>query len=367
MNKSNIVGLLNFHYSDNNYGAVLQAAALFRVVKTLGYEVEQIDFIPHFYNDTFLSRLKVKVINFIDTYIKHKKPIDNQCFELFRRKFLKRSNKIYSQEQLKSIGKIYDAVIVGSDQVWRVDYTGRARYVYFLDFVPAKCKKISYAASFGLDEWLFDKDYGVTNSVRNLLTKFDNISVRESSGVVICKEVFKTNAEHVLDPTLLVDREFFNEIIEDCEHQSDEGLSSLVYYKLDPSSIFEEQLKIISKDKFNKVENLFFSDGGTEKYNDVGVWLSKIKNSKLVITDSFHCVCFAIIFEINFICSANRSRGLTRLESLLGILGLKDRICIDESQLADEKYLDEIDYRAVKNKISTLHKDSLEFLKNALK
>ncbi|ABZ76059.1 conserved hypothetical protein [Shewanella halifaxensis HAW-EB4] len=369
MKKNNVnkVGLLNFHYSDNNYGAVLQAAALFRVVKNLGYDVEQIDFIPHTYNETFLSSSKRKIKYLIESLFKNKLSIDDKCFEQFRHEFLKRSVKIFSKEELEGIGHEYDAIIVGSDQVWRADYTGRAKYVYFLDFVPKSCKKVSYAASFGLDDWMLKNDSSATSNISGLLSKFDHVSVRESTGVKVCKDIFNVDAEHVLDPTLLVSKDFFNEIIDGNSNDVAEDLNSLVYYKLDKSPVFEEQLKLISKEKFNKVENLFYDGGVQLKYNEVGVWLSKIKNSKLVITDSFHCVCFSIIFEKNFICSANSSRGLTRLESLLGALGLQDRICIDDSQLSNEKYLLEIDYEAVKNKVSLLRIGSLEFMKNALK
>ena len=78
------VGLLNFHYSNNNYGAVLQAAALFRTVQALGYEVEQIDFIPHTYNVNLLSKSKRWVLSLFDSSNRHKQSINNKCFEIFK-------------------------------------------------------------------------------------------------------------------------------------------------------------------------------------------------------------------------------------------------------------------------------------------
>src|SRR5690606_38187267 len=107
----------------------------------------------------------------------------------------------------------FDAIIVGSDQVWRYKYVGKNFRYYFLDFITKPTKKISYAASFGIDNWEGPND--TVPLISRLLADFQAISVREDSGVVICKETFGVDdTRHVLDPTFLPEIEFYDNIID---------------------------------------------------------------------------------------------------------------------------------------------------------
>lgn len=105
-----------------------------------------------------------------------------------------------------------DAIIVGSDQVWRPDYSS-CQPNYFLDFLPkdSKIRRISNAASFGGDNW--DWSTELTARCAKLLQLFDAVSVREASGVRLCKEHFNVGAVNVLDPTMLLDPEDYIAII----------------------------------------------------------------------------------------------------------------------------------------------------------
>ncbi|MFQ3170834.1 MAG: hypothetical protein ACI9DG_000858 [Oleispira sp.] len=367
----NNIGIVNFHYSNHNYGAVLQAVALHSYVnKELGYNSEHINFMPIGVKVKWQAKLKsqVKAI-LMDLGLKEKKITHNsfvnpEIFQEFRDQWLPTSAKtFYTFDELSQENLSYSHVVVGSDQVWRPSYTGNDSLVYFLAFLNKGVKKISYAASFGNDFWELNPDD--TAKIASEIKSFDAISVREKSGVDICKNTFEVSAEHVLDPTLLVGRGLFDDIIGD---KSVNDAADIVYYKLDINSDFEVFINDVSASlKFTEKNIYYSSKGRSHYYSPVDSWLRNIKESKLVITDSFHCVCFAILFEVPFVYYPNDNRGLTRLESLLSLLDLTHHIyCGDVEPVELTKKLMNIDYVQVNKKLAELRNSSAKFLADAL-
>ena len=171
-----------------------------------------------------------------------------------------------------------------------------------------------YPASFGNDVW--DENEGTTAMANEALGKFHAVSVRELSGVNIATEVFSVDAVHVLDPTLLIGRSFFEKIIKINSNQ--ESVPTVVYYKLDIDSDFTAVINNVSNTLDCDAKNIYYkpTSRGNEYY-PVEEWLGFIRDSRIVVTDSFHCICFAILFNKPFICYPNNKRGLARLESLL--------------------------------------------------
>lgn len=373
MAKNKKIGLLNFHYSNHNYGAVLQASALEYCIREKGYQVEHIDFIPQ-KKVSFIGKLKSKlkpIIQPIDKFnlvTKDKvdfKPEGSFVFEDFRKKWISRSITYNLIENLEKI-KDYTDIIVGSDQVWRPYYTKNFSKVYFLDFCGSSVNKVSYAASFGCDEW--DKKNHSISEYKPLLEQFDAISVRENTGVSICNDVFNIKAEHVLDPTLLVGKEFFNRISGDIHYTENENLD-IIYYKLDISSDFLSMIDVVTHENKRTFSNIYYKKlEGVYLYNSVEEWVSKIRDANLILTDSFHCVCLSLLFHKQFIVIANETRGLTRLISLLKPLGLEERICFNDLEIK-EKILNDaiIDYKVVDAKLSILREKSMSFLINSLR
>ncbi|WP_429039448.1 polysaccharide pyruvyl transferase family protein [Aeromonas veronii] len=376
------IGLLNFHYSDHNYGAVLQAAALADVVTQLGYNAEHIDFIPAKIEQrktlrqglvAVLAALGIKSIlkRLLGKQVYIKPQVTgSEVFEQFRTTWIARSAQTYTAAtQLNTIGTTYAVVVVGSDQVWRPSmFVNKQQDVaaYFLSFLPDSVKRISYAASFGIDKWEETADTALSERVRAAIAKFNAISVREQSGVTICRDTFGVSAQHVLDPTLLNGVEFFERVI------ANAGISkqneNIVYYKLDVDTQFVSAIATIGKIMSSPIEDIYYQKSDTGyRYIPVANWLAKIRDSKFVVTDSFHCVCLAILFNKNFICFANDNRGLARLESLLDSLGIKGRLCKKNDNLTDVfNGLVDIDYELVNNKIKAEGKHSLNYLKGAL-
>lgn len=364
------IGILNFQHSDHNYGAVLQASALQCALSDFD-TVEHIDFIPGS-NNNLIGRIKGLVVSLMRQVGVLKKreraSVGNKkAFENFRNTWIVRSpNKFYTMKQLKKLENSYDAVIVGSDQVWRLAYTKQASLAYFLSFVGDETLKISYAASFGRNVWEAEHDKKFTLRVKNLLSRFSSISVREDSAVDICRKEFGITPTHVLDPTLLVGRKLFDRIADTAKTSN--NYKHIVYYKLDTDQNFIDKVNLIQNKLSLDSENIYHSFVRDKaSYIEVNSWLDKIRNSELVITDSFHCVCLAILFRKKFICVANENRGLSRIESLLNALSIESVICSDIEHLDDKRYIhNEINYDSVHKLLKEQRVESMNFLKNAL-
>lgn len=162
------VGILTFHFSNHNYGAVLQAFASYVILKKYGYSPTIINLLP-VKDNTIKSFFK----SFLTGSIK---------FELFRKRYLKQTRKIFTLENLRKLNEYFDIFYVGSDQIWRPSMAKSLLEHYFLDFVDEEKIKISYAVSFGINEW--NEDEKLTNSIKYLISRFDKVLVREIQGCI---------------------------------------------------------------------------------------------------------------------------------------------------------------------------------------
>lgn len=354
------MGILTFQYPENrNFGASLQAYACLNLMRKFIKNTILINYYPSNFDYTF----KGKVILYLET----KNFID------YNKKFLRTTNKLKIEEELKKLNKEFDTFVVGSDQVWRPVWEGEncINPHFYFDFVDDNKKKISYAASFGVDYWEGDKK--LTEEIKTLIKRFDYISVREESGIDICKNTFRIdNAVCVLDPTLMISREDYQSILDDWKDKSHLKKKYIAHMLLDDT----EELKKESQNIADYLESDINHIKGKEKkflwkkyfsYNKVSQWLTYLKDAELVITDSFHCTVFSIIFHKKFVVVANPMRGIARLETLLSKIGLEDRFFTDIKDVMKSGILDkEIDYDEVEKKLAIHRKYSMDFLKKAL-
>lgn len=196
------------------------------------------------------------------------------------------------------------------------------------------------------------------------MSRFDGISVREDDGVDICREVFGVRAEQVLDPVFLPEPGKWDLLIGNSSCR-DEGY--VTSYVLDQSP---DTLRLVEyvceKNGIGKTINLV-NASKNEVDADVEDWLYHIKNCRFFITDSFHGVCFAILFNKPFICLANMARGYSRFKSLFKLFGLEDR-CVFSCEEAEGRaeLLHDIDYARVNRILAGERERSLKWLKNAL-
>lgn len=341
------INILTFHYA-NNYGAVLQCYALSKTLISAGHNVEIMNFVPVKKEATPIKS-KLRMF-FLD-----------RAFNVFRENELTVQSNVFSDaENLTNNYPSADLYIVGSDQVWNPQITKNNMFLYFFSFLKNE-KRIAYAASFGVDSWNWE-----TNEIKNYLTKFSNIGIREKAGVVLCKDNFDLDSVKVIDPTLLLDS--YDDLLKN-QKSLNVGVATYKFHKDNNWYKFLNQFSLLSGLKVSHInDNKLFKDGQSFYFCSVNKWLNILKCSNLVITDSYHCMVFAIIFEKQFIALPAHPGRVSRMLSLLIDLGLSDRFFNNyEDVLINYDSLKVIDYDLVKSKIDDLKKVSLEFLFTSIK
>lgn len=365
-----------------NYGGILQAYALQTVLERMGHEVVVFDTpnkmpLPPLKDmpKCFLKRIVKKILGrnqkIFYEYYQNKKIIQvvSQNTQRFINSYIHRK-EISCFKELDE--NSYDAIVVGSDQVWRPIYFvpgWRWQEIdnAFLSFASKwNIKRLSYAASFGTEDWEYTDRQ--TRRCKALLQVFDAISVRESNGVTLCKEYFDVDSVHVLDPTMLLNESDYSIFYQKANTPKSNG--TLLNYILDEN----EQKKALIMDVANQkclrafsVTNPYENDE-TKPLNErikpaVEKWLRGFYDAEFVITDSFHACVFSILFKKQFVVVGNKERGLSRIESLLQCFGIENRIVEDTSQVMQ---LPLIDYDTVYVKLEKYRKKSFEFLNVAL-
>ena len=352
-----------------NYGGILQAYALQSVLQRMGHDCLIIDHIlykpcplwkrPFVYLKRALKKYLLKEKNisvFQEVY-----PTINQNTRQFINKNISRI-AISDVRELNE--KYFDAIIVGSDQIWRPKYYRTIENAYLHFTKGWNIKRIAYAASFGTEEWEYSVEQ--TELCAALIKEFDAISVREDSGVRLCKKHFNVEAKHVLDPTLLLTKEDYIRLFEKTKTRKSPG--SLLCYILD---ITDKKKELIHQIKAKTGLLPFQTNCNVENtalplkeriQPPVEDWLRGFYDAELIITDSFHACIFSIIFEKPFVVISNKERGLSRINSLLSMFNLSHLLI---NNISDYEKIHPLNtkYISIENK----KKESFDFLYESLK
>lgn len=326
-----------------NYGGILQAYALQTVLERMGHEVEVIDkpdqiHRPLWRNSlTFAKRLALRAmgkhisLNYQKEY-NIRERAKRKYVNVFIQKYIKRRildkyNKISPND--------YDAIVVGSDQVWRRAYMPENNVrIAFLDFTKGwNIKRIAYAASFGIDYWDYNKKD--TKIAKQAIKQFDAVSTREKSGVKLCEKYLNYgNAIQVLDPTMLLDKSDYEELVKK-SRQTYKPNGDLMLYILDYTDekceFVDKVAKTLNLRPFNTNSKYEVEGASLDEIVQPPVeqWLRSFMESSFVITDSFHACVFSILFHKPFIVIGNKERGMTRIQSLLKLFGLEYKFVFD--------------------------------------
>jgi hypothetical protein len=361
----------------NNYGGLLQVFALTSFLNLLGHDPYIInrDFAkPSFFSSNFslCKRIVKKMLLRKTIELFPFRPTKDQNFTIAKNtskfvcKYIPHTEKITSTNGLKKVvSRSYDAFIVGSDQVWRPGYSPRITN-YYLDFTDnIKVKRLSYAASFGVDRWEYSEE--LTKKCAALIKKFDAVSVREDSGIELCEKYLGVKALHLLDPTMLLSASDYIQLVESENENISPG--TLMTYILDKSDEKENVIKIVAEElnltPFSTLPKNKLSRKTQHQLKDcifptVTSWLRGFIDAEFVITDSFHGCVFSIIFNIPFIVIGNNQRGMARFTSLLKMFHLENRL-IYEDYL--EKFTNEkIDWIEVNKILESKREISKQFL-----
>lgn len=358
-----------------NYGGILQAYALQTVLERMGHDVVVFDS-PYQYKISFLKKIIAYPKRFICKYVFRKKGAIIRFEEyathvncVKRKNTQPFINKYVHRLELTDFRKLnrkdFDAIVVGSDQIWRPKYYPTIENAFLSFSKNWNIKRIAYAPSFGVDNWEYNDEQ--TKNCKALVKKFDAVSVREQSGVGLCEKYFDVDAEWVLDPTMLLNSEDYIKLFKDNNTPQSDG--TLLDYMLDRDDDKETMIRqVASKANLKPFRLNSRVEDPTAPLEErvqqpVEKWLRGFYDAKLVMTDSFHACVFSILFKKPFVVVANRERGLSRIESLLGYFGLTNRIVDNTTEIAD---LPDIDYEAVYEKFEGMRVKSMDFLKNAL-
>lgn len=374
-----------------NYGGLLQNYAMQQVLVRLGHEVHTInrDDLPEIYTAKLYDILKVYIKHIIKRCIGRNSSLqgyhlwgitytDYIKIRIFCKDFVENNIKttelFKTQKELQEIIEKYkfNGYVVGSDQVWRPIYSPNI-YNDFLDFCKEKkdVKRLAYAASFGVDEWEFNEEQ--TKESSELAKLFNAISVREESGLKLCKDYLGVEATHVLDPTLLLEKEDYIRLAEQNAEKESEG--NLFCYILDSNKSIEKAINDIEHKvslksfqvKARKKMSQHEKDDNIEDYivPSPTKWIRAFMDAKMVFTDSFHGCVFSIIFNKPFWVIGNKERGNARFDSLLKLFNLEERrITLDEINSTD--LTASIDWDHVDTIKKEWQKKSIAFIKENL-
>ncbi len=336
------VGILT-HPLIGNYGGILQALSLQEFLKSIGHEVIILDR-RHNLSKTqrFIKCIGkfLRIKRFVNTY-----PIYTEQIR-FIDKYIKRTTQLYSTKELSRaiLTNDLDYVVIGSDQVWNLDYSKLRGHDYWGGFEKSpKTKIFSYAASMGNVVW--DLPSETTLEIANMLKNFVGISVREFQMVdLLNKNLGLTDVKWVVDPTFLHENQFYDKYVAE---RSIERPYVFIYWLGDENLIPPLPPKyhsyIIKKCKLGNPEfNLSMEE-----------WLSAIKYADLVITDSFHGCALSVIYKKNFMPCSNSKGGKSRLESLFKLLDI-------DYDLSSHKPIVSEQISSIEN----IRMSSLEFIQN---
>lgn len=340
---------LPFHV---NYGGYLQAYALQSVLKEIGHKVSiiMIDKSPQW--RIWVSYIKWKIQNLF----RNQYGIEDS----FKDFLMLKINKKY----FAKVGDIkendFDAYVVGSDQVWRKKFIKDLSFAFLAFAKPWRVKRIAYAPSFGISEWDYTDDE--TTMCRELLSIFDFVSIREDSGVELCKKHFGVIPTVVLDPTLIAPKKVYMSLL----NRQKIDVGAFIYYVKKNEAILDvnELLEKLGYKNYKEVI-LPCENYPIKKLPTVSKWLSYIAYADIVLTDSFHACVFCLLFHKPFLVMPSGWGGKSRFQTLLAPLGLENHILTEFPTENITSYLNKkIDWADIDSKLNDKRNISLSFLKN---
>ena len=370
------VGIVTF-FSNYNYGSVLQAFALAQFLLQKGYCAEIIDYQTNI--NRFNRRIRAAtLLNRAFVFLVHPKiwkltlrsmKNANKAIEMLPSETIKQFDT-FIKNVLKPYSGVYhhysdfDAFICGSDQIWQVSAPGLNK-VFFLRFTVPQ-KRIAYAVSLGS---IAIPKYN-EKQFKRYVNSFHAVSVRESTSKRLIEDICNQEVTHVLDPTLLIGRVFWNDLIS----KIDGRRNYVLCYFLDECKD-SDYIVLLAKNRNLQVlwiETGLANPNGSEKISPSPIeFISLIKHADFVFTDSFHACCFSFLFEKSFYVIRRNYHGYPaqhiRIEELLTMTKMTDR---QLNYCTEAEVLEPISQEKYKgaNRVFSEYRDrSAQFLENSLK
>ena len=382
------VGILTLPLSIN-YGGILQAYALQTVLERLGHETVVINRnilwtvpgwkLPLIHAVRRAGRVLTGKDIDVDKEISHNNAVLSRS--RYTAMFVSSHIRTVTVERYSDLSeRMFDAIVVGSDQIWRPKYFYADIRDAYLHFARKwQIRRVAYAASFGTDEWEYTPEQ--TAACAALAGRFDAVSVREDGAVELCRSRLGVDSVRLLDPTLLLDADDYVCLLPPAARGGCAGASSgrLFAYFLDGSpqkhSFAERAGSEWGLSPFS-LQQPAEAGSGISSATTPGVpagilgewtpqppvedWIGAFLKAEAVVTDSFHGCIFSMIFRKPFIVIGNKERGMSRFVSLLSLLGLEDRLV----ESADGPLPGpDVDFAPAYERLRLLRRDSLDFLR----
>ena len=309
--------IVNFWFT-RNYGAILTCYALQQTLTYMGHKAEVVNMMnatwQNIYKGSFSEDFAVSHLNLTKFYA--------------------------SEEELVSLNADTDNFIVGSDQVFRYRYYNMHGYIpYLLAFVSPEKRKIACSASFGLLE--HDAPTAESEIFKYNLMQFEGVSVREDAGVDILSRL-GIKATQIIDPVFYLNTDLWKNLAEENTDYTSED--NIVYFSLpyDAASSNPPVLSYLEQKLKTKIDIQEFNTS-----RKVVTWLDSIRKAKFIVTDSFHGTCFAIIFHKPFVVLSSYPEMRSRMDQILRMLGLEDRIISPDQDSNFDFLLKDIDWKHI--------------------
>lgn len=321
-----------------NLGASLQAYALATYLKDCNHDVQIIDYKPDYLSRHYSLRWvpnpsydrpvirQAYLLAKLPGRLKAQRSLRKKNFDSFREAYLPLTTQCYaSAGELQADCPEADVYIAGSDQIWNPVFQNGKDPAFFLQFAPDIKKKISYAASFSVDELSPDDSERIFPWLRRL----NAISVRENSGVALLADMGLAGTQ-VVDPVFLLAKEQWGDIAI-CPDMKE----YILVYDFDNSALVRSIANALAKKTGKKIVSVFSMDGADQVWSDMGPreFLGALLNADCVISNSFHATAFSLIFQKDFYVVNREEKINTRMRDLLVSLSLSDRLI---SALPDE-------------------------------
>lgn len=369
------IGIITIH-KINNYGSVFQAYALQKACEDLGYKAEIIDYnFPNqahannkyvVHRDTQPNEPRwIKMLYALDLIRQHK------GISTFVSKYQHLSAKQYnSPDELKAEAPQYDVYITGSDQLWNPRHCN-GDPAFMLHFAPDGTLKISYAASISANK-LPEELHPI---YKDLLSRYAHIAVRENSGLQVIKEITGKDATVVLDPTLLLNKDQWNEIAAPKrQFKKKYILCYFLNYTFNAFPYVDELAQYMQKQTGYEIVRVARPPhhlGEPHTHYKVGAspeeFLALVRDAEMVLTTSFHGTAFAVNYgKPVFTVVQDRNASDSRQVSLMHNLGLDDQVLSIKDAMPDKSRFS-YDVANEQARLEELRKASMEYLQNAIK
>lgn len=348
LNKRYDVGVLGV-WSEDNYGSEITYYALYSFLKSLGLEVLMIERPAD-------SEWKPNA----EPMLFDNNPYDPADL----------SPLFESTAQMHQLNEQCLSFVLGSDQMWHDELFYPFSQFGYLDYIHEDRNKISYATSFGKGTW--DGDENQRKLLQYYLHRFNAISVRETSGIEICQNVFNVEAYWTIDPVFICARETYELLATPYD-----GPAYIGCYILDVTEDKKAALRDLSKrtglplrvitdartpNKAQWDEDIPVDFNATEED-----WLSLFIHADYVVTDSFHGMCFSLMFHKPFFAMVNTTRGATRFKDYAEMLSLNDCLVHNVKQIVSQsKNFPELDWERIDRALELRIDAGKQWLVNAI-